>query len=246
MHIHEVLTTSQGVVVDYSFDDPVDNLCYDDVLLQMAESQKFPCALRFWESTTPFIVLGRSGSVEDDLYAAAVLHDGVRVYRRSSGGGTVVQGPGCMNYALVVPKQKAWTDVRASYAAISGWLLDALEEVGVRGEYEPVSDLAVNGFKFSGNAQRRGRTHILQHGTILYNFNLACITKWLAQPQVEPPYRAGRPHAEFVVNIAVNPAKLKTSLARCFPVPHDHDPLPDSLAALEQQRSWGRVQALTL
>ncbi len=244
MHVFEALSRLQGYMIDYSFDDPVDNLCYDDVLLQLAESGIITCALRFWESATPFIVLGRSGKLEDDLYASVVAKDGVPVYRRSSGGGTVVQGPGCLNYALVIPKQKVWSDVRASYAAISTWLLEALAACGIKGSYEPISDLAVHGRKFSGNAQRRGRNHILQHGTILYDFDLGCISAWLAQPHIEPPYRAGRPHAAFITNVAVDPLTLKTTLAQCFPEPWHQSPLPGSVEVLARQRAWGRVKTL--
>lgn len=244
MRVEEVLEPLRGVVVDYSFQDPMDNLCYDDVLLQLSESGQVSCALRFWESASPFIVLGRSGKVADDLHAASVLAEGIPVYRRSSGGGTVVQGPGCLNYALIIPKHKAWSDVRASYAAISEWLLEALSLCGVQGTYEPISDLAVDGRKFSGNAQRRGRTHILQHGTVLYHFDLGRISQWLAQPQAQPPYRANRSHADFVTNVDVEPNAFKTTLARCFPQPPDQEPIPDSLAMLDRQRAWGRVEKL--
>jgi len=246
MQVDEILKSLHGVVVDYSFADPVDNLCYDDVLLQYAETGRISCALRFWESSTPFVVLGRSGKIEEDLCAAPVLEAGVPVYRRGSGGGTVVQGPGCLNYALVIPKQKSWTDVRASYAAISSWLLDALATCGMKGSYEPISDLAIDGRKFSGNAQRRGRSHILQHGTILYDFDLKCISDWLRQPQAQPPYRADRSHADFVTNIAVSASDFKAALQRVFATPYYQDPLPGSVAELARQRAWGRVQTLSL
>lgn len=246
MRVGEILTQLQGVVVDYSFSEPADNLCYDDVLLQLAESGDIPCALRFWESPIPFIVLGRSGTVEDDLFTDAVMQAAVPVYRRSSGGGTVVQGPGCLNYALVIPKQKIWRDVRASYADISNWLLEGLATCGIQGTYEPISDLALNGMKFSGNAQRRGRNHILQHGTILYDFPLSKIAAWLAQPQAQPPYRADRSHEAFVTNVDVDCRLLKTSLARAFPKPPKQEPLPGFRDALDRQQGWGRVKKLDI
>ena len=233
-----------GVVIDYSFADPVDNLCYDDTLLWLAETGKMGGALRFWESQVPFIVLGRSGDPIVDLHADAVRASAVRVFRRSSGGGTVVQGRGCLNYALVLPKQGTWQDVRASYRDISQWLLAGLAELGIVGTYEPISDLAVAGQKFSGNAQRRGRHFLLQHGTILYGFDLACISRWLAQPQAQPPYRENRTHADFVRNVQVDPAQLKRVLATQFGGPCYQEPLAGSLAALVQQRGHGRVEEL--
>jgi len=235
-----------GVVVDYSFAEPADNLYYDDALLRMAETGEIPGALRFWESASPFIVLGRSGDPAQDLHAAAVRDADVPVYRRSSGGGTVVQGPGCLNYALVLPKQGAWQDVRASYRDISHWLLAALAAFGIQGAYEPISDLAVGGRKFSGNAQRRGRHFLLQHGTLLYGFDLACISSWLAQPQAQPPYRANRKHADFVTNVDLDVADFKLLLATRFGGIMHGKLLPGSLAALAEQREQGRVEKLTV
>ena len=244
MHMPE--SVRDAVVVDYAFADPIDNLCYDDTLLQMAEAGAFPAVLRFWESPTPFIVLGRSGNLAEELHVDVVRAAGIPVYRRSSGGGTVVQGPGCLNYAWILPKQKAWEDVRASYFAIAAWLLDALAACGINATYEPISDLAMDNRKFSGNAQRRGRTHILQHGTLLYDFDLSRISCWLAQPRLQPPYRANRAHADFVSNIPVDPQTCKAMFTRNLASQFILEPLPGSLSVLQKQRSWGRVESLPL
>jgi len=233
-----------GMVIDYSFPDPVDNLCYDDALLGMAEAGYLEGALRFWESPVPFIVLGRSGDPAVDLHLDAVRQSAVRVFRRSSGGGTVVQGPGCLNYALVLPKQGAWQDVRTSYREISAWLLDGLAACGIRGTYEPISDLAIAGRKFSGNAQRRGRHYLLQHGTLLYGFDLSWIPLWLAQPREQPPYRADRTHQDFVTNVPLAPAVFKALLATRFGGTCQPAPLPASQDWLARQRQQGRVEEL--
>ena len=90
---------------DHSFADPRDNLAYDDALLHLADREGFGEILRFWESPVYFIVLGRIGSREDDVDLGAAKADGIKVLRRSSGGGTVIQGPGCLNYSLILSKQ---------------------------------------------------------------------------------------------------------------------------------------------
>ena len=68
-------------------------------------------------------------------------------------------------------------------------------------EQQGISDLTIDNIKFSGNAQRRLKHAILFHGTILYNFNLSLITKYLKEPPIQPKYRRHRHHNEFVRNI---------------------------------------------
>lgn len=244
--IDGVLHGASGVVIDYSFSDPMDNLCYDDALLSLAESGTCQAALRFWESHVSFVVLGRSGDPAYDLHREVVRKAKVKVFRRSSGGGTVVQGRGCLNYAVVLPKVGRWQDVRTSYCEISTWLLSVLQEQGVKGVYKPISDLAVGGRKFSGNAQRRSRNFILQHGTLLYDFDLGCISRWLAQPRDQPPYRANRSHSDFVTNVSFNPHVLKARLASAFHGEIQYEPLAGSLEVLVKQRELGRVQQLDI
>ena len=66
-------------------------------------------------------MLGRIGHEEMDVNTAHAQKDNVPVLRRSSGGGTVVQGPGCLNYTLVLSKQKhpELNDLRRSYEWIT-------------------------------------------------------------------------------------------------------------------------------
>jgi lipoate-protein ligase A len=64
-----------------------------------------------------------------------------------------------------------------------------------------ISDLTYKGSKISGNAQQRKRTHLLHHGTILYAFDLAVVSRYLRLPVRQPAYRANRTHHDFLVNL---------------------------------------------
>src|ERR1700685_4099180 len=109
---------------DFSFPTPQENIAYDDVLLSLAEKHGAGEFLRFWESPQIFIVMGRISRGEIDVNWTKVQLDKIPVLRRSSGGGTVVQGPGCLNYTLVLSKQKhpELNDLRKSYAWISAFV----------------------------------------------------------------------------------------------------------------------------
>ncbi len=205
---------------DISFPTPQENIAFDDVLFRMAEKQEAGEYLRFWESSRHFIVLGRIGREDLDVNSTAAQKDNIPVLRRSSGGGTVLQGPGCLNYSLVLSKQKRpeLNDLRQSYTWISLRVVDALRQAGVEAYFRPTSDLATGAGekKFSGNAQRRGKHYILHHGTILYNFDLSLISRYLKMPLDIPAYRKGRPHTDFVTNIPIDPSDFKGHLARGF------------------------------
>lgn len=221
-----------------SFSTPLENILYDDVLLHLAEQGEGGEVLRLWESPEYFIVLGRTGKPQDDVLARPAAEDHIPVLRRSSGGGTVVQGPGCLNYTLVMSKERdpRLNDIRQSYRVMLEGVMTALARLGFQTVFRPTSDLACAGSekKFSGNAQRRSRRFILQHGTLLYAFDLALISRYLAMPRDIPEYRQGRPHADFVINLPFDPAAFLRALRDTYHLPESPQPLlPLAEAALK-------------
>ncbi len=205
---------------EISFSDPAENLHYDDMLLARAEKGEIGNTLRIWESPVYFAVLGRTGQAAEDLHIERLKTDSVPILRRSSGGGTVLQGPGCLNFSFVLSKEKnsELGDLRRSYHLILEGVLAVLKNLHVRAVFRPISDLALekDEKKFSGNAQRRGRKFILHHGTILYDFNLDLITKYLAMPKDIPVYRQGRPHRDFITNLSIRKQDLIANLKDLF------------------------------
>jgi lipoate-protein ligase A len=205
---------------DISFSTPQENIDFDEDLWHQAEKQGAGETLRFWESSQVFIVMGLTGRQEMDVNLALAGKDNVPVLRRSSGGGTVVQGPGCLNFCLVLSKQKhpQLNQLHKSYEWILSRVIKALKRSGVEAFFRPLSDLAVgpDEKKFSGNAQRRGKYFILHHGTILYDFDLSLISRYLNMPKDVPEYRKGRRHNEFVANVSIDPPAFKAYLAELF------------------------------
>jgi lipoate-protein ligase A len=219
-------TTFPMTIQDLSFPDPQQNLDKDEELLRLAEkTSTLPESvevLRFWESPAVFVVLGRAGKEGEDVDLDACRRDQVPVLRRSSGGGTVVQGPGCLNFSFILSKSRhpELAAINRSYQVILEQVLKALKTLGIDGEFRPVCDLVLKRTekKFSGNAQRRGREFILHHGTILYDFDLDLISRYLKMPPKMPEYRRKRPHADFVTNIPARPADIKRVLAQAFDI----------------------------
>ncbi|HKB05359.1 MAG TPA: biotin/lipoate A/B protein ligase family protein [Gemmataceae bacterium] len=194
-----------------------ENLALDEALLLAAEADEGGEVVRFWEWSEHAIVLGAGGSIAIDVNEAACATDGVPVHRRASGGGTVLLGRGCLLFSLVLSYDRAaeLRDVNGSYRWILGRVRDALRPVAAV-DLAGISDLAVGGWKVSGNAQQRKARHILHHGSLLYAFDLGAVARYLNPPEREPPYRAGREHRAFVTNLPAYARTLKRHIAQAF------------------------------
>ncbi len=216
---------------DISLPTPEENILYDEVLLHLAEEGKAGEVLRFWESQQMFVVLGRIGKVQEDVKIDAVCEDSIPVLRRASGGGTVLQGKGCLNYTLVLSKEHGarMTDLHKSYEYILSSVITALKQLDVEVVFCPISDLALakNNKKISGNAQKRARKFILHHGTILYDFDLPKIEQYLHIPKDIPDYRKERSHLDFVANVPLASAAIKEALKGAFRVDCQEDSLDE-------------------
>ena len=134
------------------------------------------------------------------------------VLRRVSGGGAVVLGPGCLNYAVVLSlaSHPATGRVAASFRLVLRAIVEALDVPGL--SIEGGTDLALHGRKVSGNAQRRGRRALLHHGTLLYDFDPGLAVRYLKEPVRRPAYRSGRCHGEFIGNLPLSAETIEARL----------------------------------
>jgi len=204
---------------------PAENLALDEALLDAAEAGE--CVepmLRVWEPSEHFVVLGRSSVAEHEVFLEACRSDGVPIFRRSSGGGTIVAGPGCLMYAVVLSYDTA-PHLRAidiAHRVVLGTIASALQmPAGKAVAQAGISDLVFPSLnpdgkgipqKFSGNALRCKRNHLLYHGTLLYDFRLELLERWLQMPPRRPDYRADRDHAGFVANLPLSRSELVAAL----------------------------------
>src|SRR5262249_50988062 len=170
--------------------------------------------LRLWEWPQPAVVLGSGCVLREEVDENACAADGVPVLRRSSGGGTVLLGRGCLLFSLVlaIDRSPALSAVRPSYGYILVRLGKALADLVPSIVQAGISDLAVGGRKFSGNAQQRKLRFLLHHGTLRYAFALALIGRYLRPPARQPEYRAGRDHLDFVRNLSCTAEELRNRL----------------------------------
>lgn len=198
------------------------NLALEEALLEAAEAavsdvegeQTSPPApthteaiheyFRLWESPEYAVILGRSSSVEREVHVDRCESESIPILRRCSGGASVVIGPGCLMYAVMLdlrqrPQLRA-LDVVHRY--VMERIRQACLALDVPAVFRGTCDLTIDNRKFSGNSLRCKRHHTLYHGTLLYDFDLARIGRLLKEPPRQPDYREQRLHDSFVVNLA--------------------------------------------
>lgn len=205
-------------LVNLSLDTPEENIAFDEEMLLSAESGRAEETLRFWESGEYFIVMGRAGKIDQDCFTYKCIKEGIKIIRRLSGGGTVLQGPGCLNYSAIVAYERdhSYRDIKYSYRDLLSKVASEFKLKGCDIEYFPVSDLALDKKKVSGNAQARKHKFFLHHGTFLYDFDIDRISSYLKHPAKEPDYRDGRSHLDFLTNVPLSKEDIKEAVSKAF------------------------------
>lgn len=233
-------------LLDLSLGAPHENLACDEALLELAEAGLSGEVLRFWESRIPFVVLGYSNRYATESNVEYCKKAGIPILRRPSGGGTVLQGPGCLNFSLIlkIPAKGPLAHLVPTNQFILETHKLALNpflnhDVHVKG----VSDLTFGNLKFSGNAQRRKRDYLLFHGTFLHGFDLKLISAALNHPAQEPEYREKREHKDFITNIPLTTVLIKGALQKAWNAREvmkgfDAKTIPVELIEKYQKNDW--------
>ncbi|MDA8428374.1 MAG: lipoate--protein ligase family protein [Geobacteraceae bacterium] len=144
--------------------------------------------LRFYGWNPPALTLGRFQIPEEVLDLEVCHADSLAVIRRISGGGVIYHADE-LTYSIVCsPSQiPAATSVKDSFRILTGFLIDFYRSIGLDASFatDYVSDskqlgtrtafcfagnesydILINGKKIGGNAQRRHKNVIFQHGSI--------------------------------------------------------------------------------
>lgn len=191
------------------FDLPEENIAYDKLLLEQAELGKKDKALHFWELKDYVVITGRGSSVGEDVYTERCKKDNIKIIQRASGGGCVLLGKGCLNYSLLLPLNAKVANIKGSFKYIIEGIITNFKKINLDLVYQPVSDIALDNKKVSGNAQARKRKFMLMHGTFLYDFDIDRVAFYLKEPKKAPLYRNGRKHKDFLTNIPSTKEEIK-------------------------------------
>jgi lipoate-protein ligase A len=221
---------------DLTLPTPEENLACDEALLDWAEENRSAAGsaaartdntkalqstsgiLRFWEPTRYFVVLGYANRLTTEVNTAFCRQNTIPIFRRCTGGGTVLQGPGILNYTVILPAE---TPPLHNVTAANRFIMEQHRRslsslLGAPVEIRGYTDLTIGGLKFSGNAQRRRKHFLLFHGSFLLHFDIDLLERALPMPSLEPDYRRGRPHLEFLMNLKIHRDLVKQALVQTW------------------------------
>jgi lipoate-protein ligase A len=225
---------------DLTLGTPEENLACDEALLDLCEAGGSDELLRLWALPQYFVVLGYANKAATEVNLPFCQKLTIPVLRRCTGGGTVLQGPGVLNYSLIlrIDDSGPFHSIPATNQFILERHRDALAALVLAPvEWRGQTDLAIGGLKFAGNAQRRRRRFLLFHGSFLLHLDIGLLEKLLLQPSRQPDYRVNRSHSDFLLNINVPDHAIKAALSKAWDATAPLDPIPfDQIELLAHEK----------
>jgi lipoate-protein ligase A len=236
-------------LLDLTLDTPAENLALDEALLDEAEEPNSPIdaeVLRLWEPRQTFVVAGSSSHLAAEVHLDVCRSRNIPVFRRTSGGATIVTGPGCLMYSVVLAyrDRSHLRDIGEAHQFVLGTIAKALRPSAPGIRQAGISDLVIGEppLKFSGNSLRCKRNHFLYHGTILYDFPIEDIAALLKMPSRQPAYRQARSHHDFLTNLPLERAAVRQSLIDAFNAHQPRAQWPRELTAKLATEKYSRPE----
>ncbi len=159
-------------------------------------------AIIVWEPNETCIVLGRSNNSRDSLYLDNIINDNISVYKRPSGGETVLLSNKMIVISIVV-NQTDFKNGKSIFKDYNNKIISALESLGIQNlGFKGISDIAINDLKILGSAIYQNKLVVFYHAVLNVSESTALIEKYLKQPKRQPEYRKNRNHKDFVTSIA--------------------------------------------
>ena len=123
----------------------------------------------FWR-TTPTLMVGKYQNILEEINKPYADAHGIHLVRRMSGGGTVYHDLGNLNYTLISDQTGP-----LDYDRCLEPVIRALNALGIPAQKNRTCDIAVDGKKISGSAQKIAGGRVLHHGTLLFDSDLSLL-----------------------------------------------------------------------
>ncbi len=193
-------------------------------------------ALFLW-TNSPTVVVGQNQFAQEECDAALCRTRGIRICRRSTGGGAVYHDEGTLNLSWIAPNESSATE------QVFACIRRTLERLGIRGFCREGNDGYLSGRKILGEAHRQSGGYTLSHCCILVQTNLAVLEAVLT-PSSEKLQRHGVQSVRArVANVCefqpvtqpVFAEALKEELLRSFDCEVQKEPSPEETLLRELQ-----------
>lgn len=184
--------------------DGASNMALDEALLSCFQPGSSAPILRLYGWSPPALSIGRYQDPASALNLDACRSDGIPVVRRMTGGGIIFHADE-LTYSIICSPEDLGESpgVKQGFRRLCGFLLGSYRKLGLEasfaidhdprnrrlGERTPFCfagkeeyDVVVGGRKIGGNAQRRLRGAILQHGSIPLRSRVHDALRYLKEP----------------------------------------------------------------
>jgi len=159
-------------------------------------------AVQLWVPDRPLVVLGRGNTLAKEVNVHACVGDEIPILKRLGGGGTVLLHEGCLIVSLGLWVKEFYANDRY-FRLLNQSVIDCLqlELPGVNFDQRGYSDIVVGPLKCAGTSLFRSRNYLLYQASVLVDMRIEWIEKYLSHPSLEPDYRKGRSHRDFLVDM---------------------------------------------
>jgi len=158
-------------------------------------------AFLVWQPAETVIVLGQSNQAETAVHTDLAEQDGIPVYKRNTGGQTVILTPKTLVISVRLISEKL-DNPQVYFKRINHLIIEGLSNLGISDLNERgISDIAIGEKKILGSSIYRKRNMVFYHAVLNIGETPEFIGRYLKHPTREPDYRSGRKHEDFVTSI---------------------------------------------
>jgi len=182
--LNTVIVQKYDLPDSYLFENIVDNI-----------------SAKVWIPSEICVVLGRSNNPTDSIHIDNIIRDNVPIYKRPSGGETVILSPNTLVISIAI-KQSNFKGGKTYFEKINNEIISILQEYGIKNlKFKGISDIAINEVKILGSALYQNKDIVFYHAVLNVGESTELMENYLKHPNREPEYRKNRKHHDFVTSL---------------------------------------------
>ena len=155
-----------------------------------------------WIPDETCVVMGRSNNPTDSIFTKNVVADSIPVYKRPSGGETVVLSNEMIVLSIAV-KQTDFKSGKSYFKNYNTKIISTLKKLGIEDlGYKGISDITIKDLKILGSSIYQNKYVVFYHAVLNVGESVSLIDKYLKHPAREPDYRKNRNHKDFITSLS--------------------------------------------
>ena len=198
-------------ILDTGFSTGYENMAIDEAVFRSCQEKTSPPTIRIYGWTPPAVSLGYFQKAENAVDLEACKRNGVDVVRRLSGGRAVLHHHE-LTYSVICREgtPPLGSSVLETYKTISECLISTLKGLGLQVQWVTSREkhtaaqekdktascfsspswyeITVEGKKICGSAQKRGDGVLLQHGSLLFDYDPELLAEVLLSRKTEEEF----------------------------------------------------------